>query len=171
MDRIPIHFKMALGFSFLVVKGNIWPQGQVYYSMERQSTLPARLIKLLATAFAVYLAAEMVDGISVVSFWTAIWVGLVLGLLNVVVKPFLTLISIPLIMLSFGLFLVVINAVLLIFCSDLIEAFTVDGFWPAVWGSLIISLVSMLLEPKSPNKDKKNGNAGQGNIRITINKD
>ncbi|MCL4110646.1 UNVERIFIED_CONTAM: hypothetical protein GTU68_057267 [Idotea baltica] len=138
--------------------------------METKSTLPARLIKLLGTAFAVYVAAELVGGIAIASFWTAIWVGLVLGLLNLIVKPFLTLISIPLIMLSFGLFLVVINAVLLLFCSDLIEAFTVDGFWPAVWGSLVISLVSMILEPKSPDKGNKNGNDRQG-VRITIHKD
>lgn len=138
--------------------------------MERKSTLPARLIKLLGTAFAVYLAAELVDGIAVASFWTAIWVGLLLGLLNLVVKPFLTLISIPLIMVSFGLFLVVINAVLLLFCSDLIEAFTVDGFWPAAWGSIVISLVSMILEPKSPKGGNKNGSARQ-EVRTTIDKD
>lgn len=139
---------------------------------KKQSTLGARIIKLLGTAFAVYLAAELVNGIEVESFWTAIWVGLLLGLLNTIIKPLLTVISIPLILLTFGLFLVVINAVLLMFCGDLISEFTVDGFWPAVWGSVIISLVSMLLEPKSPKKnDDQNGddtNNGRSGLSIKI---
>ncbi len=122
----------------------------------RQSTLTARLIKWLGTAFAVFLASELIGGIEVESFWTAIWVGLVLGLLNVFLKPILTLISFPLIILSLGLFTVVINAVLLMFCGDLVNGFTVEGFWPAVWGSVVISIVSMLLEPRSP----KNGDGG-----------
>lgn len=131
--------------------------------MEReQSNLGARLIKWLGTAFAVYLAAELVSGIEVVSFWTAIWVGLVLGLLNTLLKPILTVISFPLIVLSLGLFTVVINAVLLMFCGDLIENFTVDGFWPAVWGSVVISIVSMLLEPRTPkDQNGQNGNGGE----------
>ena len=131
------------------------------------------MIKWLGTSFAVYLAAELVGGIEVDSFWTAIWVGLLLGLLNTVVKPFLTLISFPLILVSFGLFLVVINAVLLIFCGDVVEAFTVDGFWPAVWGSIIISFVSMLLEPKSNkneggDQDGHDQNGRQNGFQIRI---
>lgn len=136
---------------------------------KKQSTLGARIIKWLGTAFAVYLAAELVNGIEVESFWTAIWVGLLLGLLNTILKPLLTVISIPLILLTFGLFLVVINAVLLMFCGDLISDFTVDGFWPAVWGSVIISLVSMLLEPKSPKKnDDQNGDDTNGRSGLSI---
>ncbi len=130
---------------------------------KRQSNLGARLIKWLGTAFAVYLASELVGGIEVASFWTAVWVGLLLGLLNTVLKPILTIISFPLIILSLGLFTVVINAVLLMFCGDLIESFTVEGFWPAVWGSVVISIVSMLLEPRTPkNNDDQGGDGGQG---------
>lgn len=132
--------------------------------MEGQNNLSRRLIKWLATAFAVYLASELVNGIDVDSFWTAMVVGLVLGLLNLFVKPILQIISIPFILLSFGLFLVVINAVLLMFASELIESFTVTGFWPAVWGSLIISFVSMLFEPR---KNDPTGPDGQG-VRVDI---
>ena len=121
--------------------------------MEGQSTLGKRIFKLLATALAVYLAAEFVSGIEVVNFWTALLVGLVLGLLNLFIKPILTLISIPFIIITFGLFTVVINAVLLMFASEVIGDFTVTGFWPAVWGSLIISFVSMLLEPKQAPRE------------------
>ena len=125
--------------------------------MEGQSTLGKRLVKWLATAFAVYLAAEIVSGIEVASFWTAMVVGLVLGLLNLFIKPILALISIPFILISFGLFLVVINAVLLMFASEVVGGFTVTGFWPAVWGSIVISIVSMFFEPR-----KKNDNGGDG---------
>ena len=134
--------------------------------MERKSNLGARLIKWLGTSFAVYLAAELVTGIEVSSFWTAVWVGLLLGLLNTVVKPLLTVISIPLILVTFGLFLVVINAVLLMFCDELVEGFVIDGFWPAVWGAVIISFVSMILEPKSPkNNDDQNGDGNNSGNR------
>ena len=118
-------------------------------------------IKILGTAFAVYLASRLVTGISVDDFWTAIWVAVVLALLNAIIKPILQVISIPLIILSLGLFLVVINAVLLIFAGDLITNFNVDGFWPAVWGSLIISIVSYLLDPPK-QKNNRGGNGGQG---------
>ena len=84
-------------------------------------------------------------------------VGLVLGLLNLFIKPILTFISIPFIFISFGLFLVVINAVLLMFASEVVGDFTVTGFWPAVWGSIVISIVSMFFEPR-----KKNDNGGDG---------
>lgn len=123
------------------------------------------VIKILGTAFAVYLASRLVTGITVDDFWTAILVAIVLGLLNAVIKPILQIISIPLIILTLGLFLVVINAVLLIFAGDLIADFHVNGFWPAVWGSVIISIVSYLLDP--PSQKKNNDNGGNGfSVRI-----
>jgi putative membrane protein len=124
------------------------------------------IIKVLGTALAVYLAARWVNGITVDDFWTAILVALVLALLNAIVKPILQLISIPLIILSLGLFLLVINAVLLIFVGDLVPNFTVDGFWPAVWGSLIISIVSYFLDP--PRKKNDGNNNGGGGISIRV---
>ncbi|MEM0995881.1 MAG: phage holin family protein [Bacteroidota bacterium] len=122
------------------------------------------IFKVLGTALAVYLAATWVNGITVDDFWTAILVALVLALLNAIVKPILQLISIPLIILTLGFFLVVINAALLIFAGDLVPDFTVDGFWPAVWGSLIISIVSYFLDPPRQNNrgDGNSGNGGNG---------
>jgi len=130
--------------------------------MERKNNLGQRIVKLLATTFAVWVASELVDGIQVDSFWTALFVGVVLGLLNVVIKPILTIISIPLIFVTFGLFLLVINAVLLTFASEIVDSFVVEEFWwDAVWGSIIISLVSALLEPRQP-KQPEEGQAVQG---------
>lgn len=117
------------------------------------------IVKLFGTAIAVWVAAWWLDGIHVDNMWWAIVVSFVLGLLNTFIKPLLQLISIPFILLSFGLFLVVINAIVLIFTSDLVpnHHFVVDGFWPAFWGSIIISIVSGLLEPKDKNKENQNG--------------
>lgn len=109
------------------------------------------LVKWLISAVSIYFAAWLIPGIIVPDFWTAMWVAAILGLLNVFIKPFLQLISLPLIVITFGIFLVVINAVLLKFTGDVIEGFQVVDFWSAFWGSLVISLVSYLLDPPGRN--------------------
>jgi putative membrane protein len=123
---------------------------------------------LFGTAVAVYVAAWILPGIKVNSFGWAIVVSFVLGLLNTFIKPLLALISIPFIVVTFGLFLVVINAVLLMLTGDIVpdQHFYVEGFWSAVLGSIIISIVSGLLEPKDPKKDGESGGNGGVNIRI-----
>jgi putative membrane protein len=128
------------------------------------------IIKLFGTAIAVWVAHWiMPDRIHIDSIGWALVVSFVLGLLNTFIKPLLQLISIPFILLSFGLFLVVINAVLLLFVGDIVPGhhFYVDGFWSAVWGSIIISIVSGLLEPRSKDKDQDGNNT---NVRITVGK-
>jgi len=71
--------------------------------------------------------------------------ALVLGVLNAFVKPVLRLLTLPFILLTFGFFLLAINAGLLWLTAKLVHGFTVSGFWPAVWASLVVSLVSFLL--------------------------
>lgn len=71
--------------------------------------------------------------------------ALVLGILNTLVRPILRLLSLPFIIVTFGLFLIVINALLLRLTGRLVPGFHVDGFWPAVGGSLVISLISLVL--------------------------
>ncbi|MEM7036780.1 MAG: phage holin family protein, partial [Bacteroidota bacterium] len=143
----------------------------VQNSMTQQQ--PARnfgsqIIAWLATAVGVYLASELVTGIHVINFGTAMMVGLVLGLLNLFVKPIMQLISIPLIVFTLGIFLIVINAVLLIFASELVSNFHVAGFWPAFWGAIIVSLVSYLINP--PRRNPNGPGGGNGGIRITFNR-
>lgn len=119
------------------------------------------LIKLFGTAIAVWVAHWiMPDRIQVDNIGWALVVSFVLGLLNTFLKPLLQLISIPFILISFGLFLIVINAVLLMVTGDIVpdNHFHVDGFWSAIWGSLIISFVSWLLEPRDKDKNKNGGN-------------
>ena len=126
------------------------------------------IVKLFGTAIAVYLAAWILPGIKVDSIGWAIIVSFVLGLMNTVIKPLLALISIPFILVLLGVFIVVINAVLLMFTGDIVpdQHFYVEGFWSAVWGSIIISIVSGLLEPKDRKNDGEGGNNGGVNIRI-----
>jgi putative membrane protein len=126
------------------------------------------IVKLFGTAIAVWVAAWILNGITVDNILWALVVSFILGLLNTFIKPLLQLISIPFILLTFGLFLIVINAVMLMFASELVPDghFVVDGFWPAVWGSIIISIVSWLLEPRDKKGDGTNGGRGGIDIRI-----
>ena len=102
------------------------------------------LQRWLITTLAVLVASQIVPGI------TGTWSGLItatllLGLLNAVVRPVLIIFTLPLVILTLGLFVFVINAVLLWWVGHLLKDFHVATFWDAFWGSLIISLVTMLV--------------------------
>lgn len=100
------------------------------------------LINTLAVLVAVYL----VKGISYRGHFDVVVAALVLGILNVLLRPFLLFLSLPLLVFTLGLFTLVINALLLWLTGTLLApAFTVAGFWPAFWGALIISIVSLVL--------------------------
>lgn len=103
------------------------------------------LLVWLINAVSVYATAHFINGIHVQSFWAAMIVALVLGLINAIVRPVLVFFSIPFIVLSLGLFLLVINAGMLFLSSLFVSGFSVDGFWPAVFGSVVISIISWLL--------------------------
>lgn len=105
----------------------------------------AAIIRILITGIAVFLAVMIVPGLQVDSFLAGIAVVLVLTILNLLVRPILLMLTLPLIVLSLGLFLVVVNALLLELTAYLVTGFSVTGFWPAVGGSVVISLVTMIL--------------------------
>jgi len=101
-------------------------------------------------AIALYVAVQFVAGINFVGSWTGLlWLALIIGLLNALVRPVLKLLTFPLIILTLGLFTVVINTIVLMLTSSIGQAFnlglTVDGFWSALLGSIVISLVSVVL--------------------------
>jgi putative membrane protein len=107
-------------------------------------------IRWLMLAFAVWLAAQVVDGIGLSGWKSTLLVAGVLGLLNMTLKPVLLLLSLPVTLVTFGLFVTVINAVLLSFTDWLANnlfdiSFNVDGFFAALFGAIIISLVSIIL--------------------------
>lgn len=98
--------------------------------------------RLLINVLAILLIAHIVPGISVDTFITALVVALVLGIINLTLKPLLLLLTFPLTVLTLGLFVFVVNALLLWFIANIIEGFTITSFIPALIGSVIISVVS-----------------------------
>ena len=103
------------------------------------------LIQWLINALAVCATAHILSGIHIKSFGAAILVALVLGLVNAVVRPVLVFFSIPFIIVTLGLFLLVINALLLQLSASIVGGFTIDSFWWAVAGSVVISVISWIL--------------------------
>ncbi|HKW86902.1 MAG TPA: phage holin family protein [Nitrospiraceae bacterium] len=103
------------------------------------------LIRFVVTGIAVLLATAIIPGIEVHSASAGVAAVIVLALLNAVVRPFLYLLSLPFIILTLGLFMVIINALLLQLVSLLVKGFVVQGFWPSVGAALLISVVSSIL--------------------------
>ena len=103
------------------------------------------LLRWLIQTIAILVAAYVLKGIDVTGFIPALAAAALLGILNAFVRPLLLLLTLPLNILSLGLFTFVINAFLLKMASLVIEGFTVEGFWAALLGSLFISFVSALL--------------------------
>ena len=103
------------------------------------------VIRWIATTFAVLLADFLLDGIAVSGFVSALFAAAMLGILNAVFRPVLLILTLPINLLSLGLFTFVINALMLKMASGLIPGFHVEGFWTAVFGALLIGLVSFFL--------------------------
>ncbi len=103
------------------------------------------LTRIIITAFSIILVAEILPGISVDSLWTALIAAVVFGIFNVIVRPVLVLMTLPITLLTLGLFIFVINAFLFWMTASFIDGFAVEGFFPALIGSLIVSAVSTLL--------------------------
>jgi putative membrane protein len=101
------------------------------------------LIRILINALAVMCAAQIVPGISVSSFWTAVLVAIILGILNATLGLILKILTFPLSVVTFGFFLLVINA-LMFKAASFIKGFEVHGFWAAFFGALIVTLVSLI---------------------------
>ncbi len=103
------------------------------------------LVRWVLLTIAMILTSYLVGGIYVAGFFSAFFAAAVLGVLNALFRPLLILITLPINILTLGLFTFVINAVLLLMVSGVVPGFYVQGFWSAVFGSIIISLVSWLL--------------------------
>ena len=99
------------------------------------------VLRLLVVAFGLWLAAELVNGIEVHGLGTLLGAALLLGIVNAVVRPLLVILTFPITVLTLGLFLLVINAAMLGLVAWLFDNFTIAGFWPAMLGALVVSLV------------------------------
>jgi putative membrane protein len=102
------------------------------------------LLKLVITALALLGVAYLIPSITVDSFYTALIVALILGLLNLTVRPILFVLTLPITILTLGLFIFVLNALIFWFAASFIEGFGVSGFLAALIGSLLVSLASTL---------------------------
>jgi len=103
------------------------------------------LVRVLVNGLAIYLIARIVPGIAVEGVLTALGAGLVLGLINAIVRPILVVLTLPATLLTLGLFLFVLNAFCLWLTSQLVRGFEVQGAWAALFGALLISAVSFVL--------------------------
>ncbi|MGV7228406.1 MAG: phage holin family protein [Nitrospirales bacterium] len=103
------------------------------------------LIRCGITGFAVLLASQIIPGIDIISFGSGVAAVVILSFLNAIIRPILYLLSAPFILVTLGFFMVLINAFLLYFVSGLVKGFLVSGFWPAVGGAILISIVSAIL--------------------------
>ena len=102
-------------------------------------------LRWLILTFAIIVTSYLIDGIQVSDFLSAFFAAAILGILNAFFRPILFILTLPVNILSLGLFTFVINALMLMMVSGVISGFKVYGFWSAVFGSLLISLVSWLL--------------------------
>ena len=103
------------------------------------------IVRILVTAFIVLLLANFLGGVSVDGFGTSIIVAIVLGLLNIIVKPLMVLFTLPVTLLTLGLFLFVINAVIILLCSELVGGFHVASFWTALLFSILLSILQSVM--------------------------
>jgi putative membrane protein len=117
------------------------------------------ILKTLVSALAVFFGAYILPGVYLDGFPTAILVALVIGFLNTFLKPVLVVLTIPFTLVSFGLFLLVINAIIIHLADSVLGGFAVNSFFTAILYSVIVSFITWILEalakPKAKNTDNQ----------------
>ncbi len=103
------------------------------------------ILRLLLSALAVVILSKMLPNVEVDTYATAIIVAIALSLLNFIVRPILVILTLPVTIVTFGLFLLVINAAIILLANKLIDGFTVNGFWWALLFSLLLSFLQSIL--------------------------
>lgn len=112
------------------------------------------VLNIIISTLAVLITQWILPGVKVDDMMSAVLAAIVLAFLNSVVKPILTILTIPITLFTFGFFLLILNAFMIIITSKLISGFHVDGFWWALLFSLILSLVSSILNMFARNGDE-----------------
>lgn len=103
------------------------------------------ILRIISTSILVMVISYLMKGVVVDEFSTALTVGIVLGLLNFFVKPVLVLFTLPVTVFTLGFFLLVINAIIILLCDHFVDGFDVNGFWTALFFSIILSLSQSLV--------------------------
>ena len=113
------------------------------------------ILKILVSSLAVFFGAYILDGVYLDGFPTAILVALVMGFLNAFLKPILVVLTIPITFFTFGLFLLVINAVIILLADSALSGFAVNSFFTAVLFSILVSVITWILEAIARPKSNK----------------
>ncbi|WP_404420817.1 phage holin family protein [Nibricoccus sp. IMCC34717] len=122
-------------------------------------SLPSLLLRWLVLALGVTIATKVVPGIQCDDLATLVVVVLVLSFFNAILRPLLVLLTLPFILLTMGLGMVVINALLFLAAGHLVKGFTVAGFWPAVGAAIVVGLTNLILggiaKPPAPKPPQR----------------
>ena len=102
------------------------------------------LLRLLFNALGLILIAEFVEGIEVQGLYAAVITAVVLGIFNIIIRPILLILTLPITILTLGLFSFVVNAALFLFAASFIDGFSVENFWYALLGSVLMSIISTI---------------------------
>jgi putative membrane protein len=103
------------------------------------------ILRVLVVALGLWLASTLVPGIQVEDGWTLIGAALLLGIVNALVRPLIVILTLPITILTLGLFLLVINAAMLGLVASFFEGFVISSFWSAVLGAMIVSLTGWVV--------------------------
>lgn len=102
------------------------------------------LLRLAISAFGLWVASKLVPGVQINDGWTLVWAALLLGIVNALVRPIALLITLPLTLLTLGLFILVINAAMISLVAAMLDGFQLSGFGAALFGALVVSITSWL---------------------------
>jgi putative membrane protein len=112
------------------------------------------LLRILVIAVVSFALAQVLSGIHVKDFWTAFIFALVLAILNIFIKPLIILLTLPVTILTLGLFLFIVNALVVLLASRFVEGFSIDNFWWGLLFSLLLSLFTSIFD-REMNKEKR----------------
>lgn len=113
------------------------------------------LLRWLIATTAVLISAYLIPGVEVSGIWPALWVAVFLGVLNLILRPILIVLTLPITMLTFGLFIFIINTLLILLISTIIQGFDIAGFPQALVFSIILSAVSYILNYIAERSQRK----------------
>lgn len=126
------------------------------FELNQKPTIMNLIIRILLTAVAVMIIAHFLPGVTVAGFKTSIIVAIVLALLNLIVKPILVILTLPVTIITLGLFLLVINALIIILCAKIVGGFHVNGFLTALLFSIILSILQSIMFSLTDNGNSRN---------------
>lgn len=116
------------------------------------------IMRIIVTSIVAFGLSRVLKGIHVDDFWAAIVLAFILAVLNAIIKPILIILTLPITILTLGLFLFVINAFMILLADNLMDHFSVDGFWWALLFSLLLSIVTSILYKEEGPKPREQDN-------------